>query len=100
MRSIPKRTRQDAGKEIPRETRAMAYSSPLGKGKRKNGTFARLAAHADRLLVCLDNMFANGETQAGASLMACSAFVNAVKPFKKARLMSFGNSGPIIFYFD
>src|SRR5690606_974797 len=71
MRFIPKRTRRDAGKEISRETRAMAYSSPLGKGKRKNGTFARLAAHADRLLVCFDNMFANSKTQTCAALMAC-----------------------------
>src|SRR5690606_28468001 len=83
MRFIPKRTRRDAGKEIPRETRAMAYSSPLGKGKRKNGTFARLAAYADRLLVCFDTMFANGESKAGASLMACPRQATITKKCSK-----------------
>src|SRR5690606_36484542 len=71
MRSIPKRTRRDAGKEIPRETRAMAYSSPLGKGKRNNAYTALFPSYADRLLVCFDNMFANSKTQTCAALMAC-----------------------------
>src|SRR5690606_10564010 len=83
MRFIPKRTRRDAGKEIPRETRAMAYSSPLGKGKRKNGTFARLAAHADRLLVRLDARRAGSKTQTCAALMACPRQATITKKCSK-----------------
>src|SRR5690606_37100373 len=83
MRSIPKRTRRDAGKEIPRETRAMAYSSPLGKGKRKKDRKSGVEGYADRLLVCFDTMFANSKTQTCAALMACPRQATITKKCSK-----------------
>lgn|SRR5690606_9871138 len=71
----------------------------FGQCKRKHRSISGFAAHANRLLMRFDNVFANGETKTCTTMVSGSAFINAVEAFKKARLVGLGNSGAVVFNF-
>ena len=56
-----------------------------GQGEKKRGTVSEFAFGADRPAVGEDDMFRDGEAEAGASGLAGAGFIHAIETLEEAR---------------
>src|SRR5579859_1690296 len=76
-------------RSIRNGARDALFALKLWHGKMELRSLAHLALHPQPAAVNLHEMFGDGKTEAGASGFTGAGHIDAVKPFKDARLVCF-----------
>src|SRR5258708_6728291 len=70
----------------------------VGKGEKKRGTGGEFVLGGDRPAMGEDDMFRDGEAEAGASGLARAGFIHAIETLEEARQMFGGDAGAEILH--